>query len=152
MTEKQNTKKNFQNDVPADFVYCFNHVCPRCHDCLRYTMTQQLPDEPRIGLSVYPYTVADGKCPYFRRSQRIRFAWGLKSLFKNVLQKDSKPLHARLYALLGSDSAYSRYNTGKYLLTPEQQEEILQIFESFGYNRAELEFECYVEKYDFSTI
>lgn len=149
---KKREKKLPRTDIPADFVYCFSHDCPRAADCLRFNMGTRVPDKPTIGLCVFPRAYEDGGCPYFRQTQTLRMAWGLTPLFRDILQKHSKELHARIYALLGSQSAYYRYNSGEYLLTPEQQEAILRIFESIGYDRAGLSFGGYVENFDFSPI
>lgn len=139
-------------DIPADFEYCFCGDCPRASDCLRFAAGQCVPDKPMIGLCVFPPSCADGECPYFRRSQPVRFAWGITPLFKNIFQKHSRAIHAQLYELLGSKTTFYRYNNGRYLLTPEQQEAILGIFERFGYDRLGLSFKCYVEKHDFSPM
>ena len=49
---------------------------------------------------------------------------------------------------LGSRGTYYRYQSGERLLTPEQQQKILQLFTAKGYNG--LSFEHYVETYDFT--
>ena len=149
---KKTTKKTPCDKIPADFVYCFNKTCPRSAECLRFFLGEQSSERPEIGLCVFPRNAENTECPYYRTSQSMLMAWGLTPLFKDVYQKHSKILHERIYALLGSRASYYRYNSGAQLLSPEQQEEILSIFESLGYKRSDLSFGGYVESFDLSSL
>ena len=58
-------------------------------------------------------------------------------------------MRSLLTKCLGTGGTYYRYHSGKKLLTPEQQEWILNLFRRHGYTQG-LEFEGYVEKIDLS--
>jgi hypothetical protein len=50
---------------------------------------------------------------------------------------------------LGSHTSYYRYHRGEKLLTPEQQQWILDLFAQYGYTN-ELHFDSYRDMIDFS--
>lgn len=137
-------------DVPLDFVPCFNAQCPRCEQCVRYSVGQVQPARPQIGHSVYPQSLGrDGSCPYFYQLRVIREAWGFDGLFDEVKARDIHALRLKIEAYLGSHSSYYRYHHGELTLTPEQQEHIFQLFAKMGYDTSGLAFSHYRETVDY---
>ena len=75
-------------------------------------------------------------------------AWGFNKLFAEVKSKDEASLRLEMKTYLGGNGTYSRYKLGRRLLTPQQQEYIINLFRARGYSDG-LEFDHYVDTYDF---
>lgn len=86
----------------------------------------------------------------FRQLRLIRVAWGFKTLFADVQKKDYGHLRSEVIFHFRSESDFWRYNRGYYKLTPEQQQEILDIFRKNGYDPTNRSFQHYAEQIDFS--
>lgn len=138
------------DQAPAAWRNCFCEGCPRHNDCLRFQTGLYLPDSKTWGPAVYPTAYRNGHCSHFKEIRIIHAAYGLTPLFNEVKQKDYTPLHEQLKAYLGGHGTYYRYNSGNRLLTPEQQQWILNLFASYGYTE-NLSFKHYVDVLDFSN-
>ena len=137
-------------DVSPMLPLCFCDECPLATDCLSHAIGQQVPHDKTFGRAVYPTAYKNNdRCPHYKKVRAIRAAYGFAPLFREVKLKDAALLRSAMYDYLGSRSYYYRYNSGEYLLTPEQQEWILNLFRRHGYTQG-LEFEGYVEKIDLS--
>ena len=135
--------------LPASYKRCFLTTCPRRADCLRAKVTDNVAQGELWGPAVYPAALgADGRCRFFRTGQPQVMAWGFGKLYYDTRHRDEVALRAAIKGYLGSEAAYYRVNRGAKLLTPEQQEYILGLFRKLGYSKG-LEFEHYVETYDF---
>ncbi len=137
------------DEVPTSWALCFCEGCPRHADCLRYVAGRAVPDNLTWGNAVYPTAYRNGDCRHFRPVRVIHAAYGFRQLFREVKQRDYTPLRERMKAYLGGHGTYYRYNRGERLLTPEQQQWILDLFARYGYTE-ELAFEHYRDVIDFS--
>lgn len=135
------------SDFPPSWKYCFLPDCPRQSECMRHLSATLLPAERTWGAAVYPTALSAAACPHFKAIRKIRAAWGFNTLFKNVKRVDDSPLRNAMKIYLGSHSTYYRYHNGKLLLSPEQQEWILNLFRSYGYTEG-LAFDNYKDGYD----
>ena len=136
--------------VPPLWKLCFNEKCPLAKQCLRYAVGEKSPKTKTWGSSVFPAAWQENeRCPHFKEIRIIRAAYGFKPLFRNVKVKDAPVLRRKMKSYLGSQSYYYRYNSGEYLLTPDQQKWILDLFRSYGYDEG-LDFVGYRELLDFS--
>ena len=79
----------------------------------------------------------------------MRGAYGFNSMLNDLKRKDEELLRGMITDYLGSNTTYYKFNRGEKLLTPEQQEWILNLFHKNGYT-GEKEFEGYRYIYDFS--
>ena len=86
----------------------------------------------------------------FHQLRMVRLAWGFRTLFDDVQKKDYDHLRSSVIFHFRSESDFWRYNRGYYKLTPEQQEEILDIFRQNGYDPAKRHFQHYEERVDLS--
>lgn len=136
-------------EVPPLWMLCFCEGCPHHTGCLRYVAGLHVPDNMPWGQAIYPSAYRNGNCKYFKEIRTINAAYGFKSLFKDVKQIHSKLLRDMIKEYLGSHGAYYRYNRGERMLTPEQQEWIINLFASYGYTEG-IAFEHYKEVIDFS--
>ena len=137
-------------DVPQMYAVCFNEQCPQHQQCVRYAAGQAVAKSKTHGSCVYPTTLKKGKCPMFQQLRTIRAAWGFRTLFADVQKKDYAKLRSEVIFYFSSESDFWRYNRGFYKLTPEQQQEILDIFRKHGYDPTKRNFQHYEEKVDFS--
>lgn len=137
-------------DVPEMYAVCFNDLCPRHQQCVRYAAGQAAATNKTHGPCVYPVALRDGQCPMFRQLRLIRSAWGFRPLFADVQKKDYNDLRFEVIHYFRSESDFWRYNRGRYKLTPEQQQDILDIFRRFGYDPATRQFQHYEELVDFA--
>lgn len=135
-------------DVPSTWALCFCDGCPLHGECLRYMAGEHVPDDVTVGNAVYRSAYRNGECRHFKPRRIIRAAYGFENLFKEVKQKHYTLLREKVKAYLGSHGAYYRYNSGKRLLTPEQQQWILDLFAEYGYTK-DLTFEHYRYVFDF---
>lgn len=137
-------------DVPGRWAVCFLEGCPRCEQCLRHAVVPMMAEHTR-GQSVYPAALSvKGGCPHFTPIRVNRYAWGMSSLFTNVLMRDAPIIRKEIVSILGSRATYYRYNKGIQKLSPYQQRQILAIFARRGYTEG-LTFEHYIEVIDFNA-
>ena len=138
------------NLVPHHYWLCYVERCPQKYNCMRHKACSVMTDTLTHHPCVLPTAIADGRaCPYFKPVRVMRGAWGFNTIFKEVKQKDYTLLRELMKQYLGGHGTYYRYNRGERLLTPEQQEWILQLFARYGY-RENLTFEHYKDVVDFS--
>lgn len=137
------------DEVPRSWCFCFCEGCRKHDDCLRYQTGLLVPDSMTWGEAVFPTAHKKSDCPHFKPIRIIHAAYGFAPLFSNVKQKDYTPLREKLKAYLGGHGTYYRYNRGERLLTPEQQQSILNLFASYGYTEG-LSFEHYRDVMDFT--
>lgn len=135
-------------EVSPGWQLCFCEGCPRHEECLRYVAGQQIPDKLHWGPAVYPTSWKSGECEFFREARILRLAWGFDLLYREVKQKDYTMLLDKVKGYLGGHGTYYRYNRGEKLLTPEQQEWIINLFHRYGYTEG-IEFVHYRDAYDF---
>lgn len=136
-------------EVPKTFEVCFNEQCPRHADCVHYAAGQVRSTQQETGPCIYPTALRDGQCRHFRRTRLMRVAYGFKTLFRQVRHEDYDRLRTEVIYHFGSASTFWRYNRGHYKLTPEQQEEVLDIFRRRGYDTTDFRFAHYVDMFDF---
>ena len=101
-----------------------------------------------MAQTVLPTVLSLSHCPYYRKAEQKRMAWGFDKLFAEVKSKDEYSLRSEMKSYLGGNGTYSRYKLGRRMLTPEQQERIIEMFQKRGYGEG-LEFDHYVMVFDF---
>ena len=133
--------------LPPSWTFCFLAGCPHAEQCLRHITTRLIPNDKISGSAVYPTVLKNPKCPYFKAAGKIHAAYGFDTLFENVKSKDEKYLRDSIKDYLGGHGTYYRYRNGEKLLTPEQQQWIIDLFRRYGYTK-NLQFGHYKDVYD----
>lgn len=133
---------------PWAWPVCFIDKCPDKEQCLRHRVALLAPEDVQFAFAVTPAVLKKKPCPMFRKEEIMRAAKGMTRLLMNVKSADLIALRAQLRAYLGGRTAYYRYWRGEYVLTPEQQADIADIFRTFGYNEPPL-FDSYEERFRF---
>lgn len=146
MEEKKLTFK----DAPYGYALCFNHDCQLRDKCMHYRMGTLAPADLMAGQCVYPVAWKDGTCRCFREIRLIQFAWGFSKLYHGMTSGQTTDARSTLRARLGRGmSAYYRYHHGERMLTPKQQQEVIDIIVSCGGSK-DAKFDHYVTQYDFT--
>lgn len=135
------------NRVSPLMALCFNTSCPLKDNCIRFFAGIHAPSDKLFGRAVYPAALKDGKCEMFKQTTIIKAAYGFSTLFKDVKSRDEHTLRLAMIDYLGSRSAYYHYANGSYVLNPEQQEWIINLFKKYGYTE-NLQFDNYKMLYD----
>lgn len=138
------------DQIPTSFARCFQSDCPRADSCMRFLAGQHIPAGKTKGEAIYPTARTGGDCKHYKQTRVIRAAYGFGALFAEVKQKDNTPLRSAIKKHLGGNTTYYRYHHGEKLLTPEQQEWIINLFRRRGYTE-ELRFDGYRDVYDFTS-
>ncbi|MBO4315374.1 MAG: hypothetical protein J5867_05360 [Prevotella sp.] len=137
------------SEKPPTWPVCFQSECPLRSSCLRYVVGQAAPSTMRFGPAVYPQARQSDKCSEYRQLRVIHAAWGFSPLFHDVKHRHYKLLRDKMKEYLGNHTSYYRYHRGERLLTPEQQEWIIDLFASYGYTE-DIHFEGYRDVIDFT--
>ena len=144
----EEVKFDFRN-VPASWPLCFLTGCPKQDECLRQLAARYLPENRDFGPVIYPnMKIGAEGCRFFVTGQPKRMAWGFQTIFAEVKSKDEKGLRLAMKHYLNGHANYYRYHHGERLLSPEQQEWIINLFRRYGYTEG-LTFDNYIYVYDF---
>lgn len=74
-----------------------------------------------------------GPCTHFKRVRQFKAAWGLTHLYDQVRHSDVHTLKFAVMDIVGNRTTYYRVHRGERHLTPEQQEQVKQLFAKYGY-------------------
>ena len=135
--------------TPSFWENCFNHACPKANACLRHLAGMNVPDGMTHGPAIYPDSYKDENCEHFMQIRVIQGAYGFNKMLRELKRKDEMELRSRIKRYLGAGGTYYDYNHGRKMLTPEQQEKILEMYHDYEYAK-ECQFEGYKTIYDFS--
>lgn len=137
--------------VPQGYVHCFNTDCPRSADCLRHRVaahaTKEIPYVLTVNPAAYPADAA--RCPHFHSAQKLRFAWGLSTIFDNLPHKTALLLKRQVRALY-TKTTYYRILNKERSLSPAEQAVIARLFARSGVTAAPT-YDSYTEEYDFQN-
>lgn len=133
-------------DVPKGYVLCFLD-CPLSSRCVLHRAGETVPDGTKFGFAFFPTARQGESCTMFKELRVIRGAWGFDHLYDPLRATDIAALRAEVKDYLGGNGIYSRYKLGRRL-TPEQQRDILTIFQRYGYTE-ETQLDHYVDVVDF---
>lgn len=119
--------------VPDGWAICFNNDCALHEQCLRWHAAQVSPSDLTKARCVTPHAISDGKCQLFASTQKVRYASGFSTIYKNVLKDDYTPLRKQMTMMLSGKRYYYEYMRGERLLSPWQQQQIRELFADRGY-------------------
>ena len=140
---------DFRN-VPHNWALCFLSECPKKEECLRQLAARHAPEDRNFGPAIYPNIPrGENGCRFFTNGEPKRMAWGFNTLFAEVKSKHEQGLRIAMKNYLNGHSNYYRYHNGKRLLSPEQQQWIIDLFRRYGYTEG-LTFDNYTYIYDFN--
>ena len=115
--------------VPFDYPLCLNGQCPKAATCLRQLAMQSMPTEKDYWKIISPKRLATvkGECPFYRSSQKARYAKGFMNMLNSLPYNKRGIAIANLIAGFGQRTYY-RARKGERLLLPEEQQSVLNVF------------------------
>ena len=116
--------------VPYQYAMCLNRECSKANTCLspKHLAAQQ------------------GNCPYYRSNVKVRYAKGFIRMLEDLPYKQMQTVISHLMSYFGRRTYY-RIRKGERLLTPSEQQRILNILKNCGATHLQ-NFDAYVEDYD----
>ena len=137
------------NDIPCGYPLCFNNACGKKDTCMHYQAMLLKRGECSYGSAVYPTAWQNGKCECYREKKRVQKAWGFSQLYRNVNRYRKSEARQSVSSFFGrGNGPYYRAHHGELLLTPKQQEAIMNIIAQFGPTE-DVKFDHYVTAWDF---
>lgn len=135
------------NQAPFDYALCLNNQCPKAASCLHQLVLQSVPANKDYWNVISPKRLATikGYCPFFRSSQKARYAKGFMNILDNLPYNKRKYIIISLIAYFGQRTYY-RLRKGERLLAPDKHQEVLNIINRHDINTS-FEFDAYVEDY-----
>lgn len=105
--------------------------------------------ECSYGSAVYPTAWQNGKCECYKEKKRVQKAWGFSQLYRNVNRYRKSEARQSVSSFFGrGNGPYYRAHHGELLLTPKQQEAIMNIIAQFGPTDG-IKFDHYKTDWDF---
>ena len=142
-------KELLEKDIPWGYSLCFNDDCAEKEKCLHYQARLLMAKDRYAGNAIYPTAWQDGKCKRYNEMKLVQKAWGFKGLYKNVPKYLVAEARRKVRGYFGSGmSVYYRVNNGENMLSPKQQEDILNIIADFG-RTEDIKFDHYVTDWNF---
>ena len=117
--------------VPYQYSMCLNRQCPQAGTCLRQLTEQSVPENIEHWIII---------------STKVRYAQGFIGILENLPYKQMQTVILHLMNYLGRRTYY-RARKGERLLSPSEQQHILNILRNCGITTTQ-EFDAYVEDYD----
>lgn len=140
-------------EIPEWWPVCGNGDCPMSGDCLRHVAWLNVPPTVTQWASVMPTALRNGECRYYLKNEKVLMARGFDNMFARVCSRDARvEMRLAITDYLGSKGTYYRYKHGERLLTPEQQQWILQLFGRYGYDAEGLKFDEYIMTYNYKDV
>ena len=134
--------------VPYQYAMCLNRECSKANTCLRLLTAQSVPEKIEYWVIISPKHLAaqQGNCPYYRSNVKVRYAKGFIRMLEDLPYKQMQTVISHLMSYFGRRTYY-RIRKGERLLTPSEQQRILNILKNCGATHLQ-NFDAYVEDYD----
>lgn len=136
------------SDAPHNWAICFQDECPLAATCLRHAVALLAPDGLTHHLTVLPAAREAEACRLYVEARPVVVARGMTHIFDDVRPADVPALRERVMGVFGCRAHYYRYRSGRYDITPGQQERLAVLFRHFGYTQ-QLHFDHTTEQYFF---
>lgn len=136
------------SQVPCNYTLCLNQQCPKASTCLRQLIEQETTDSTKYLVIINPkhLSTLTGECPYYRCSTKVHFAKGFIKLLDSLSNNQVRNIVPLLIGQF-SRRTYYRIRKGERLLSPAEQQKILNILKRCGVTGKQ-EFDAYVEEYE----
>lgn len=149
MIEQINMEDDFNYQaVPFHFIHCLHPACPRSENCLRHLTALHIPQDVSAILTVSPsnYPKESEQCPYFRSTEKLRYAWGITTFFDHIPYKKALEMKRRFNELYPK-TTYYRILHKERSLSPAEQTAIADLFTKSGITEAPV-YDYYTQEYN----
>ena len=138
--------------LPAYYALCPLAACPRAAQCLRQCLYEGLPPDVADFRCLNPRALppeGGDACPHFQPEVKVRFAWGLEGVLRQLQQlpyAQAREARAAVYGIFGRNIFY-RIRHGRRTVSPAEQERVRRVFLHFGLAEEPC-FDRYEYRYD----
>lgn len=117
------------------YLVCFLDHCPQRSQCLRWLVGQYVSERPYAWTAISPRhpQAATESCEMFRKNVRIVMKRGFKNLYREMPAYKERAIRQQLIHLWGRRQ-YFEMRKGDRLITPEQQQDIINVCKFHGYS------------------
>ncbi len=137
------------NEIPQWWPLCPGYECAQREECLRHKAFREAPGNVTRWVCVLPLARREETCSYFQKAEKMRMARGFDTLFGQLRSRDARhDIRMELTAFFGSKGSYYRYKNGEMMLTPSQQQKVIDVFRRHGFD-GDIVFDKYMEAYEF---
>ena len=142
------TKINF-SQIPYNYPICLNQECSKAATCLRRLAEQSMPTDVLHWPFISPKHLAtnEGDCQYYRPSTKVRYAKGFTQILENLPHNQMQRVISNLIVHFGR-RAYYRFRKGEHLLSPSEQQTVLDIILVYCKGSQILDFDAYVDGFN----
>ncbi len=134
--------------VPHQYPVCLNRECSKANTCLRQLIVESIPEMNQHWVIISPKYLAtlQGSCPHYRSNIKVIYAKGFIKMLESLPYKQMQTVISHLINFFGRRTYY-RVRKGERLLTPYEQQKILNILKNCGVN-SQPEFDTSIEDYE----
>ena len=117
------------------YIVCFVDTCPLREECLRWIVGNHVDAELAALSSVNPRNPKHGDehCSMYRKSQRVMMKRGLTQMYHEMPHYKETQIRNALIQLWGRRK-YFEMRRGDRLITPSQQQDIVDTCRHFGWD------------------
>ena len=136
------------SEVPYQYSMCLNRQCPKANICLRQLAEQSIPEKVEHWTIISPkrLTTTKGDCPYYRSNIKASYAKGFIGILESLPHKQMENVIIHLMSFF-SRRTYYRVRKGERLLSPAEQQQVLNVLKHCGVLQPP-KFDEYIEAYD----
>lgn len=129
----QQQEKAFRRKI-ATYTPCFISQCPIRERCLHWIANQYVDAQPFVCTSINPANpkVGSERCEMFRENKKVMMKRGLTQLYYDMPARIERSIRHALIARWGRKQ-YFEMRRGDRLITPEQQQDIIDICHCHGW-------------------
>ena len=119
-------------EVPAEFMHCFNGTCKRAGTCLRHQVTRHIPETKRSVRTLNPsYVKPENECPEFMSDVPQKYAYGWTHMFDKLIHEKAVAIKNELLYHYGKSEFY-RLKRKEKSFTPQAQRYVQSVFLRYG--------------------
>ncbi len=131
-------------DIPEHYTYCFagKETCPQAATCLRAIAAQLLSESPdpqpatlhTVNALYIEQLPAPAACSQYRSNRPVRYAKGMTRLFDELPLKHSHSIRLKVMYCFSCESYFYRSRKGTRLISPQEQQAIINVFRNAKLN------------------
>jgi hypothetical protein len=133
LTATQQEESAFRQKA-GSYLVCFIDSCPLREECLRWLVGQYADTTPMALTAVNPRNpqIGGDGCIMFRRKERAVMKRGFTRLYREMPTYMEQNIRQMLIAIF-TRKKYFEMRRGDRLITPEQQQDILDVCRRYGW-------------------
>jgi len=144
---KKQEQEQILKKKATTYMVCFNDNCQQHEQCLRWKVSQYVPEEVYSVLCISPHysKYLEGKCDMFRSAEIIRMPIGLTGFYNDMPGWMERKVKNTLIGELGRTNYY-KYHRGDRPIPPTLQERIEKLCKEEGWEQP-LKYDDYIEDF-----